>query len=100
MFVTAFLTFEIPLTSLSEAKLYDGSGTEVDGNVFEEAVTRPNLGVFKLTLYNDAKGMFWFSCLSYLWHHFQYNHTFDMHVFVYGIIFCPVCQFCCGWFRP
>ncbi|XP_035630091.1 uncharacterized protein LOC118386470 [Oncorhynchus keta] len=56
MFVTAFLTFEIPLTSLSEAKLYDGSGTEVDGNVFEEAVTRPNLGVLKLTLYNDAKG--------------------------------------------
>ena len=30
MFVTAFLTFEIPLTSLSEAKLYDGSGTEVE----------------------------------------------------------------------
>ena len=27
------LSFEIPLTSLSEAKLYDGSRTEVDGDV-------------------------------------------------------------------
>ncbi|CAB1330725.1 unnamed protein product, partial [Coregonus sp. 'balchen'] len=57
-----FLEFEIPITSLSEAKLY---GTEVDGD---------------LTLNNDAKGMCWFSSLGYLWHHFQYNHTFDMPV--------------------
>ncbi|XP_070292468.1 uncharacterized protein [Salvelinus sp. IW2-2015] len=55
MFVTAFLKFEIPLTSLSETKLYDGSGTEVDGDVFEKVVKRPDLGVFKLTLNNDAK---------------------------------------------
>ncbi|KAK6308176.1 hypothetical protein J4Q44_G00214470 [Coregonus suidteri] len=55
LLIGAFLKFEIPLTSLSEAKLYDGSGTEVDGDVFEEVVKRPDLGVFKLTLNNDAK---------------------------------------------
>ena len=77
IFITAFLTFEIPLTSLSEAKLYDGCGTEVDGDVFEEVVKWPDRGVFKLTLNNDAQGMCWF---GYLWHHFQNNHTFDMPV--------------------
>jgi hypothetical protein len=53
---TAFLKFEIPLAGVSEVKLYDGSGTEVVGDVFEEVVKRPDFSVFKLTLNNDAKG--------------------------------------------
>ena len=101
MFVTAFLKFVTPLTSLSEAKLYDGSVTEDDGYVFEEVVKWPDLGVFNLTLNNDAKGMCWFSSIGYLWHQFQYNHAFDMYciVIVYLRIFPDescLCQFCDG----
>lgn len=67
MFVTAFQTFEIPVTSLSHAKLFNGAGTEVDEDVFEEVVKLPDLVVLKLTL--DNEGMCRFSSLGHLWHY-------------------------------
>jgi len=57
MFLIAFKKFEIPITSLSHAKLYDGSGTEVDADVFEEVIKEPDLGIFKLALYNEGTGV-------------------------------------------
>ena len=40
---------------MSAAKLYDASGTEMDGDVFEEAGEEPgDLGIFRLILENEG----------------------------------------------
>lgn len=72
MFVKVFQKFENPVNSLLYAKLYDGSGTEVDGNVLEEVMKQPDVSVFKLTLDTDARGA------GFQVGHF--NVTFDMLV--------------------
>lgn len=61
LLVSAFLKVDVPVASQINAKLYDESGTEVDGEMFEEVLTQPSPGVFTITLDNDTDtGMCWF----------------------------------------
>ena len=54
-YFSAFKKFNLSVTSVSAAKLYDASGTEMDGDVFEEVGEEPgDLGIFRLVLENEG----------------------------------------------